>query len=107
MTKKLPDLVDDAAENRALMVPFAVRDDIGIRTVTGFTWGKMEHSIDIYKIIGKYVDEMTNVGRALRLVDYLRGKALRNFPWRHREQLSEDIKNLVVELSRGGYTSEG
>ena len=106
MTKKLPDLFDDAEENRALMVPFAVRDDIGIRTVTGYTWGKMAHSIDIYKIIGEYVEAMPNPGRALRLCDYLRGKALRNFPWTHRDQLRSDIAGLARCLSKGGYSAD-
>ena len=106
MTKKLPDLFDDAEENRALMVPFSVRKAEDAHFVTGFTFGKMAHSIDIHKIISKYIDGMPNMGRALRLVDYLRGKALRNFPWSHRDQLRSDIAGLARCLSKGGYSAD-
>lgn len=108
MTKKLPDLIDDAEENRALMVPYAIRDTMKGYIVTGFTPGKMAQTIDVYGIVSVYVDKLSdrNMGRALRLVDYLRGKALGYFPWRHRDQLREDITGLVRALSKGGYGSE-
>ena len=103
LKKKLPDLIDDAEENRALMVPSAVRDSEKGYVVTGFTWGKMAHSIDIYKVVNKYIDGMADLRRAMRLVDYLQGKGLRYFPWDHRVKLQEDIKGLVHALSQGGY----
>ncbi len=108
MTRKLSDLIEDAEENRALMVPYAIRDTGKGYVVTGYTAQKMMQTIDVYRIVGGYVDALSdrNMGRALRLVDYLRGKVMGRFPWGHRDQLRSDIAGLARCLSQGGYSTE-
>lgn len=111
MRKKLPDLIENT-ERLALIIGTApglrFHEPDGTVYKTGQTGGNINYVIDIYGVVDKYVDALSdrNMGRAMRLVDYLRGKAMGRFPWGHRDQLREDIAGLIRALSGGGYGVE-
>jgi hypothetical protein len=83
------------------MVPSAPRDTQKGFIVTGFTFSKLHMTIDVQRIITANVFGLAaqHSGRALRLIDYLKGRRIYTFPWRHRDQLRQDLEELV----KSGY----
>ena len=90
------------------MVPFAVRDTEKGYYVTGYTYQRLVLSVDVWNHFKCFSMSLfdRDPGRALRLLDHMRGKRIGKFPWRHRVQVKEDVKDLVVFLRKGGYTTE-
>lgn len=77
---------------------------------TGQTASGIRYVIDIAGLLEQHVraiEEAHGMGRALRFVDWVRGRRISSF-WRvHRGQLMDDRDMLVVRMSAGGYyTSE-
>ena len=108
VAKTPKDLIDDSEEARSLMVPFAVRDAEKGFYLTGYTHQRLVISIDVCNLLERFIMRLfdDNPGRALRLLDHLRGKSIGRFPWMHRVQVKEDVKDLVSSLKGGGYYTE-
>ena len=109
VVKTPKDIIEDAEEAGALArASFAVRDTEKGYFVTGYTYQRLVLSIDVLGHFRCFFMSLfdKDPGRALRLLDHMRGKRIGKFPWRHRVQVKEDVKDLVAFLRKGGYTTE-
>jgi selenophosphate synthetase-related protein len=106
MAKDIIDVLESAEAARSICQGAkAGRYVFDEHIVTGQTHGRIVLSIDVAHLVLAYLRDLRdqNPGRMLRLADHLRGKPRRNFPWRHRQQLTEDLEALAGRLKAGGY----